>query len=82
MGRAEEIREQIATKVATFKVGDNIRFHVYDDSGCNERTGDPIEIELIGTILKIEGTHATVEHKYGICSAWLAIAKHVEQPSE
>jgi hypothetical protein len=75
MNRTEEIRQAVETKVATFAVGDMIAFTIPDITGCNENTGDPIEIDLIGKIITINGQHATVEHKYGICNAWLAIAK-------
>ncbi len=65
-------------KVATFKVGDTIDFVVYDEKGCNDETGDPVDVELTGVILSISGNHAIVEHKYGMCRTWLTIAKHHE----
>jgi hypothetical protein len=80
MDRTEQIKQQMAAKVATFKVGDLIEFHVYDDTGCTETTGDPLEIPLVGTILSITGDRARVEHEYGIAIAWLPIAKKLEIP--
>lgn len=76
--RKEQLRQQIAERVSQFAVGDTIEFSMWDDSGCNEYTGDPIQFDLIGKILSIDGHHAMVEHKYGICKTMLSIAKKVE----
>jgi len=70
----EEIRQQVAAKVATFAVGDKITFIKPDDAGCTEDAGDPVEVELEGVILSINGQQAQVEHQYGVCQVWLAIA--------
>lgn len=75
--RKEQLKQQIAERVSQFVVGDTIEFSLWDDSGCNEHTGDPVQIDLIGKILSIQDQHAMVEHKYGIFKVWLAISKKV-----
>lgn len=69
MGRREEIQAKVVAKIAIFKVGDRIDFLV---PGSNEYDA----VELTGTIVAIDGAHATVEHQYGTCRAWLTISKH------
>lgn len=64
----EELRTQINEKIATFNVGDEILFSLYDDN---------LEIPLTGIITSINNQHATVTHQYGQANVWLNLAKKV-----
>ena len=74
--RTSELRKKLDEKIASFAVGDRIAFEEYDDSQCDDNNDEAVEIQMVGTIIRIDGFRAIVSHYCGVSCVNLSGCKH------